>query len=219
MMLQSMGRNMGVLVDRILKCHPELEPRLSGGFTCPRAPSAQCFYMLFLFVDVGAVEPPTTSNFALPTGCCFLPLPTHVQLLAAAHSCWVLLSFFKKYTMATTNNDIINNAAPTATTTTAPSASITAAAAKKQKASEDKARRDEHLLRLIDGTTWQNADNFTVEENILKQMIGFDPLFFSVDMLHKICGKLGFVSRKYTKNVCLETLLKAYKDLQSNDVL
>jgi len=38
-----------------------------------------------------------------------------------------------------------------------------------------------------------------VEDNILKQIIGFDPAVFSVDMLRKICGKLGFVSRKYTK--------------------
>ncbi len=121
--------------------------------------------------------------------------------------------------MATTNNDIISNVAPTAMTTTAPNASVTAVAGKKQKASEDKARREEHLLHLIEGTTWQNADNFTVEENILKQIIGFDPSVLSVDMLHKICGKLGFVSHKYTKNVCLKFLKKAYKDLQSYDVL
>jgi hypothetical protein len=40
---------------------------------------------------------------------------------------------------------------------------------------------------------------------------------FSVDMLQKICGKLGFVGQKYTKAVCLETILKAYMDLQAYD--
>ncbi len=111
------------------------------------------------------------------------------------------------------------NAAPTVTTTVAPNIPLTAAAAKKQKAAEDKLRREEHLLRLIDGTTWQNADNFTVEDNFLKQILGFDPSVFSVDMLRKICGKLGFVSRKFTKTVCLETILKAFKDLQAYDQL
>jgi hypothetical protein len=52
------------------------------------------------------------------------------------------------------------------------------AAAKKQKASEEKARRDAHLLRLIDNTTWQEADNFMVEDNMLKQIIGFAPAVF-----------------------------------------
>jgi hypothetical protein len=94
-----------------------------------------------------------------------------------------------------------------------------AAANKKQKAAEDKARRDAHLQRLIDNTTWQDADNFIVEDNILKQIIGFDPAVFPVDMLRKICGKLGFVSRKYTKNVCLETIVKAFHDLRAYDRL
>ncbi len=34
-------------------------------------------------------------------------------------------------------------------------------------------------------------------------------------MLHKICGKLGFVSRKFTKVVCLETIIKAFRDLKA----
>jgi hypothetical protein len=55
------------------------------------------------------------------------------------------------------------------------------------------------LMHLIDNTTWRNPDNFTVEENELKLILGFDPTVFTVDMLHKICGKLGFASRKYTK--------------------
>jgi hypothetical protein len=80
--------------------------------------------------------------------------------------------------MVTTNNDIISNAVPTATTATAPNEPAMAAAAKKQKAAEDKARREEHLLHLIEGTTWQNADNFTVEDNILKANNWFQSLCF-----------------------------------------
>jgi hypothetical protein len=92
-----------------------------------------------------------------------------------------------------------------------------AAAQRKQKAAEEKARREAHLMRLIDNTTWQSPDNFTVEENVLKLIIGFDPAVFNVDMLCKICGKLGFVSRKFTKVVCLETILKAFNDLKAYD--
>jgi hypothetical protein len=76
-----------------------------------------------------------------------------------------------------------------------------------------------HLLHLIEGSTRQNLDNYTVEDNVLKQMIGFDPAVVSVDMLHKIFGKLGYVSQKYTKAVCLETIFKAYKDLQTYDAI
>ena len=114
--------------------------------------------------------------------------------------------------------DAIPNNAPivSATTVDVPAQPIASAAAnKKQKAAEDKARRDAHLLRLIENTTWQDAENFTVEDNVLKQIIGFDPEVFSVDMIRKICGKLGFVSRKYTKIVCLETILKAFNDLRA----
>jgi hypothetical protein len=44
--------------------------------------------------------------------------------------------------------------------------------------------------------------------------LALTPTVFTVDMLHKICGKLGFVSRKYKKVVCLETILKAVIDLK-----
>jgi hypothetical protein len=54
---------------------------------------------------------------------------------------------------------------------------------KKQAAAEQKARRDAHLLHLIDGMMWQNLDNYIVEDNVLKQMIGFDASLFSLDML------------------------------------
>jgi len=49
-----------------------------------------------------------------------------------------------------------------------------------------------------------------VEDNVLKQIAGFDPAVFSVGLLRKICGKLVFVSQKYTKGVFLETILKAF---------
>jgi hypothetical protein len=89
------------------------------------------------------------------------------------------------------------------------------AAAKKQKASEEKARRGANFLRLIDNTSWQEADNFMVEDDVLQQIIHFDPAVFSVDMLRKNCGKQGFVAPKYTKAVCLETMLKAFQDVHA----
>ena len=42
------------------------------------------------------------------------------------------------------------------------------AVSKKQAAAEQKARRDAHLLRLFDGMTWQNLDNYIMEDNVLK---------------------------------------------------
>ena len=91
----------------------------------------------------------------------------------------------------------------------ASNAPVNAVAQKKEKAVEEKARREAHLMHLINNTTWQNPNNFTAKENVLKLILGFDPTVFNVDMLHKICGKLGFVSRKFTKMVCFETILKA----------
>ncbi len=38
---------------------------------------------------------------------------------------------------------------------------LSAAAAKKQKAAEEKARRDAHLLQVIENMAWQEAENFT----------------------------------------------------------
>jgi hypothetical protein len=89
-----------------------------------------------------------------------------------------------------------------------PQPSLSVAAAKKQKASEEKASRDSHLLRLINNTYWQEADSLMVKGNMLKQIIGFDPAVFFVDMLRKNSVKLNFVSLEYTKVVCLETFLK-----------
>jgi hypothetical protein len=59
-----------------------------------------------------------------------------------------------------------------------PQPSLSVAAAKKRKASEEKARRDAHLLRLIDNTSWQETDKFMVEDNMLKQNIGLTQQFF-----------------------------------------
>jgi hypothetical protein len=172
--------------------------------------------MLLLFFSVGAVESPSFTQTALPTGSLFSTSPTLVQQPRASKKIPP-----KIVSPVMMENDEITAAAPS---TNAPTSSasivnppappvVAVAANKKQKAAEDKARRDAHLLWLIDNTTWQDADNFMVEDNILKQIIGFDPAVFSVDMLRKICGKLGFVSRKYTKIVCLETILKAFNDL------
>jgi hypothetical protein len=49
---------------------------------------------------------------------------------------------------------------------------------KKHAAAEQKAGRDAHLFHLIEGTIWQNIDNNIVEDNVLKQMIGFDASLF-----------------------------------------
>jgi hypothetical protein len=46
----------------------------------------------------------------------------------------------------------------------------------------------------------------------LKQIAGFDSSHSSVDMLWKICTKFGFVSRKFNKTKCVETIVKAVKD-------
>ena len=56
-----------------------------------------------------------------------------------------------------------------------PPPSLSVAAAKKQNAAEEKARRYAHLLRVIENAAWQEAENFMVEDNVLKQIAGFDP--------------------------------------------
>ncbi len=42
--------------------------------------------------------------------------------------------------------------------------------------------------------------------------LGMDASLFNVDMLRKICSKIGFTSRKFTKAVCHETIIKAVSD-------
>jgi len=39
-----------------------------------------------------------------------------------------------------------------------------------------------------------------------------DASLFNVDLLQKICGKIGFTSHKFTKAVCHETIIKAVSD-------
>jgi hypothetical protein len=55
------------------------------------------------------------------------------------------------------------------------------------------------LNEMIDSTDWKNPTIFIVEDNVLKQILGMDASLFNIDMLHKICGKLGFISCKFNK--------------------
>jgi hypothetical protein len=64
-----------------------------------------------------------------------------------------------------------------------------------------------HLNRLIDNADWNDSNNFIVEGSVLKLILGMDASLFNVDILQKICGKIGFTSRKFTKAVCHETII------------
>jgi len=71
-----------------------------------------------------------------------------------------------------------------------------------EKVGKDKSgQRISHLNRLIEHADWKDSNNFIVEDGVLK-----------IDMLRKICGKIGFTSRKFTKAVCHETIIKAVSD-------
>jgi hypothetical protein len=170
----------------------------------------------FFFSPFHALSRPfqrKTPAHGRPLGTLFFFLPTYAHLPKPLDR--VRKTFFRTVSFAMEAGILPNSiTTPSAVNDTTESNPVVS---KKQAAAEQKARRDAHLLRLIDGTTWQNLDNYIVEDNVLKQMIGFDASLFSVDMLRKICGKLGYVSRKYTKAVCLETILKAHKDLQAYD--
>jgi hypothetical protein len=98
---------------------------------------------------------------------------------------------------------------------TASNIPVYAAAQRKEKAAIDNTT----LTHLINNTIWRNPNNVTVEENELKLILGFDPTVFTADMLHKIFGKLGFVSRKFMKVLCLETILKAVRDLKAYECI
>jgi hypothetical protein len=80
-----------------------------------------------------------------------------------------------------------------------PPAQSSQADGRKQAAKARKEERNNMLNQLIESTEWKDTDNFIVEDDILKQIKGYDNALFSVDMLRKICNKLGFVSRKFTK--------------------
>jgi len=73
-------------------------------------------------------------------------------------------------------------------------------------------QRISHLNRLIEHADWKDSNNFIVEDGVLKMILGMDASLFNADMLHKICGKIGFTSRKFTKAVCHETIIKAVSD-------
>jgi hypothetical protein len=53
----------------------------------------------------------------------------------------------------------------------------------------------------------------------LKQIKGYYTALFSVDMLRKICNKLGLFSLKFTKSVCTDTIVKAMKDRMVYDAI
>jgi hypothetical protein len=75
------------------------------------------------------------------------------------------------------------------------------------------------LNQLIESTEWKDTDNFIVKDDILKQIKGYYTALFSVDMLRKICNKLGLVSLKFTKSVCTDTIVKAVKDRMVYDAI
>jgi hypothetical protein len=61
--------------------------------------------------------------------------------------------------------------------------------------------------------------NKLIDSNDVKIILGMDSSLFSVDMLRKICRKLGFTSRKFNKAVCLETIVKAVIDGKVYDAI
>jgi hypothetical protein len=69
-----------------------------------------------------------------------------------------------------------------------------------------------HLNQLIEHANWKDSNNFIVEDGVLKIILGMDASLFNVDLLQKICGKIGFTSHKFTKAVCHETIIKAVSD-------
>jgi hypothetical protein len=82
-----------------------------------------------------------------------------------------------------------------------------------EKVGKDKSgQRISHLNRLIEHADWKDSNNFIVEDGVLKMFLGMDASLFNVDMLRKICSKIGFTSRKFTKAVCHETIIKAVSD-------
>jgi hypothetical protein len=59
----------------------------------------------------------------------------------------------------------------------------------------------------LESADWKSPSNFIVKDNVLKQMLGMDASLFNVDML-----KLGFISRKFNKAVCHETIINTVLD-------
>jgi hypothetical protein len=75
------------------------------------------------------------------------------------------------------------------------------------------------LNEMIGSADWKNPSNFIVEDNVLKQILGMDATLYNVDMLRKICGKLGFISRMFNKAVCQETIIKVVLDGKVDDAI
>jgi len=64
-----------------------------------------------------------------------------------------------------------------------------------------------------------SGDSFHCGGYVLKINLGMDSSLFCVDMLRKICRKLGFTSCKFHKAVCLETIIKAVIDDKVYDAI
>jgi hypothetical protein len=71
--------------------------------------------------------------------------------------------------------------------------------ARRQSAKSLKEERVARLNWLIDESSWKSPDNSSQK---IMQTFGFDPALFLVDMLHKICGKFGYILSKFTKAAC-----------------
>jgi len=94
-----------------------------------------------------------------------------------------------------------------------------AAAGRKKAGSGRDAATQALIKKAMENADWKSPDNFIVEDSVLKQILGYDTSLFTVDFLRSICAKLGFVSRKFTKAVCLETIIKAHVDGKVYDSL
>jgi len=76
-----------------------------------------------------------------------------------------------------------------------------------------------HLNWLIDNANWKDSNYFIIEDSVLKLILGMDASLVNVDMLWKLCGKLGFTSHKFTKAVFYETIIKAVTDGKLYDAM
>ena len=129
--------------------------------------SAQFFIIcaVFFFFPVVLVESPTVTKIGLPTGRLFLCLPITAQLFLGEfyNTPAVYLPQAQKrcYAIPMESGEQNQEAIANATDGNHPPPLLSAAAAKKQKAAEEKARRDAHLLQVIENTAWQEAENFT----------------------------------------------------------
>jgi hypothetical protein len=99
---------------------------------------------------------------------------------------------------------------------------ITVGATAKQKErkenAEKKAERIKQLGRIIDNhSDWSNPDNYIIEDNTLKSLLGFDPAAFSAAQLRIICSKLGFSARKFKRDECIASITTAVLNRKQYD--